>query len=100
LKLNITVLITFVILTACSASNKISTSWKSPEVTDESTKFQTVAVFTMVKNSDMRMDVEEAIASQMLNTIAVPSYKMITNEELAVSVKSQLIEDGLLDPTK
>jgi len=85
------------IFISCSSSNKISNSWKNPEVTMESAKFQTMAVFAMVKNPDMRMDVEEAIASQMPNTIAVPSYKMITNEELADinAVKQKLNERGM-----
>lgn len=72
-----------IILTACSTSNKISNSWKNPEVIPESAKFQTMAIFALVKDQQMRTDVEEAIASQMPNTIAVPSHKMITKEELA-----------------
>ena len=84
-------------LLGCSSSNKISNSWKNPEATQESAKFQTVAVFAMVKNPDMQMDVEEALASQMPNTIAVPSYKMITKEELADinAVKQKLSERGM-----
>jgi len=86
-----------IFLVACSSSNKISNSWKNPEATQESAKFQTVAVFAMVKNPDTRMDVEEALASQRPNTIAVPSYKMITNEELADlnTVKQKLNERGM-----
>ena len=85
------------LLFGCSSSNKITNSWKNPEATLESAKFQTVAVFAMVKNPDMRRDVEEAIASQMPNTIAVPSYKIITNEELADidAVKQKLKERGM-----
>ena len=85
------------LLFGCSSSNKITNSWKSPKATLESAKFQTVAVFAMVKNPDMRRDVEEAIASQMPNTIAVPSYKIITNEELADldAVKKKLKERGM-----
>lgn len=81
----------------CSSSNKISNSWKNPEVAAESVKFQTMAVFAMVKDQQMRMDVEEAIVSQMPNTIAVPSYKMITKEELADldAVKKKLSERGM-----
>lgn len=94
-----TLVLAFVVmmLAACSSSNKISNSWKNPDVNMESAKFQTVAVFAMVKNSDMRRDVEESIASQMPNTIAVPSYKMITNEELADlnAVKQKLNERGM-----
>lgn len=91
------ILLIAVLLVGCSSSNKISNSWKNPEASMESAKFQTVAVFAMVKNPDMRMDVEEALASQMPNTIAVPSYKMITNEELADlnTVKQKLNERGM-----
>lgn len=91
------ILIAMIIIGGCSSSNKISDSWKNPDATIESAKFQTVAVFAMVKNPDMRMEIEEAIASQMPNTIAVPSYKMITNEELADlnAVKQKLNERGM-----
>jgi len=97
MKTNLIILLIGVLLTGCSSSNKISNSWKNPEVTQESVKFQTVAVFAMVKNPDMRMDVEEALASQMPNTIAVPSYKMITKEELTDinAVKQKLNERGM-----
>jgi hypothetical protein len=93
----ISILLSLLILLSCSSSNKISNSWKNPDVGEELIKFQTVAVFAMVKNPDMRMDVEEALASQMPNTIAVPSYKMITNEELADinAVKKKLSERGM-----
>ena len=86
-----------IIIFGCSSSNEISNSWKNPEATLESAKFQTVAVFAMVKNPDMRRDVEDIIASQMPNTIAVPSYKMITNEELTDidAVKQKLKERGM-----
>ena len=97
MKTNLIILFSILVLSGCSSSNKISNSWKNPEVTMESARFQTVAVFAMMKNPDMRMDVEEAIASQMPNTIAVPSYKMITNEELADldAVKQKLSLRGM-----
>ncbi|HEY6626329.1 MAG TPA: hypothetical protein VIZ21_05190 [Ignavibacteriaceae bacterium] len=97
MKTNLIILLIALSLAGCSSSNKISNSWKNPDATMESTKFQTVAVFAMVKNPDMRMDVEEALANQMPNTIAVPSYKMITNEELADlnTVKQKLNERGM-----
>ena len=97
MKTNLIILLIAVLLAGCSSSNKISNSWKNPEATQESAKFQTVAVFAMVKNPDMQMDVEEALASQMPNTIAVPSYKMITKEELADinAVKKKLSERGM-----
>ena len=97
MRFNCLILTLAVILMGCSTSNKITNSWKNPEASLESAKFQTVAVFAMVKNPDMRRDVEEAITSQMPNTIAVPSYKMITNEELADvdAVKQKLKERGM-----
>jgi hypothetical protein len=97
MKTNLIILLITVLLAACSSSNKISNSWKNPEVTIESAKFQTVAVFAMVKNPDMRMDVEDVLASQMPNTIAVPSYKMLLDEELADldAVKRKLNERGM-----
>jgi hypothetical protein len=86
-----------IILASCSSSNKISNSWTNPEVNAESVKFQTVAVFAMVKDQQMRQDIEEALASQMPNTVAVPVYKMISNEELADidAVKKKLSERGM-----
>ncbi|MEJ2103560.1 MAG: hypothetical protein P8X47_03160 [Ignavibacteriaceae bacterium] len=86
-----------IILIGCSSSNKITNSWKNPDATKESIKFQTVAVFAMVKDQQMRRDVEDAIASQMPNTIAVPAYKMVTNEELADidAVKQKLKDRGM-----
>ena len=97
MKSKLIMLLIAILIAGCSSSNKISNSWKNPEVTQESVKFQTIAVFAMVKNPDMRMDVEEALASQMPNTIAVPSYKMITKEELADinAVKQKLNERGM-----
>ena len=77
MKSNLVILLSALFLAGCSSSNKITNSWKNPEATAESVKFQTVAVFAMLKNPDMRMQVEEAIANQMPNTIAVPSYKII-----------------------
>ena len=51
----------------------------------------------MVKDQQMRKNAEEAIAGQMVNTIAVPSYKMVANEELADldAVKKKLSERGM-----
>ena len=91
------VIFSAIFLAGCSSSNKISNSWTNPEVNAESVKFQTVAVFAMVKDQQMRQDVEEALASQMPNTVAVPVYKMISNEELADidAVKKKLSERGM-----
>ena len=97
MRTNFFILSLALLLFGCSSSNKISNSWKNPDVTIESAKFQTMAVFAMVKDEQMRRGVEEAIVSQMPNTIAVPSYKMITREELADidAVKRKLKERGM-----
>lgn len=97
MRINFLLLFLSLLLIGCSTSNKISNSWKNPDATEESIKFQTVAVFGMVKDQQMRKDVEEAIAGQMVNTIAVPSYKMVANEELADldAVKKKLSERGM-----
>ena len=97
MRTSILILLLAIYLVGCSSSNKISNSWKNPDVTIESAKFQTMAVFAMVKDEQMRRDVEEAIVSQMPNTIAVPSYKLITKEELADlnAVKQKLSERGM-----
>jgi len=97
MKINLLFLFPALLLIGCSTSNKITNSWKNPDATEESIRFQTVAVFGMVKDQQMRKDVEEAIAGQMVNTIAVPSYKMITNEELGDldAVKKKLSERGM-----
>ena len=99
---SITIIITIstlllMIIAGCSSSNKIANSWKNPDATSESIKFQTVAVFAMVKNPDMRRNTEEMIASQMPNTVAVPAYKLVTNEELSDinAVKQKLKERAM-----
>jgi len=86
-----------ILLASCSSSNRISNSWTNPEATAESIKFQTVAVFAMVKDQQMMKNIEEALASQMPNTVAVPAYKMISNEELADlnAVKQKLNDRGM-----
>ena len=97
MRINFLIILMAIFLVGCSTSNKITNSWKNPDVTQESAKFQTVAVFAMVKDQQMRQDVEEALASQMPNTVAVPVYKMISNEELAdiKAVKQKLSERGM-----
>ena len=86
----------------CSSSNRISNSWKNPEATAESIKFQTVAIFAMVNNPDFRMNTEETIASQMPNTVAIPAYKLVTNDDLAdinivkEKLKERAIEGALV----
>lgn len=91
------ILFAVLLIAGCSSSNKISNSWKNPDATTEHIKFQTVAVFAMVKNPDMRRNTEDMIASQMPNTVAVPAYKLVTNEELAdvKEVKQKLKERAI-----
>ena len=72
-----------VILVGCSTSNKITNSRKNPEVDAESAGFQTMAVSGMVKDHEIRRGVEGAITGLIVNISDVPSYKMITNEELS-----------------
>lgn len=97
MRTGIIILLLAIYLVGCSSSNKISNSWKNPDVSMETARFQTMAVFAMVKDQQMQIDVEEAIVSQMPNTIAVPSYKMITKEELTDinAVKQKLNERGM-----
>ena len=95
------ILIIFILI-GCSSSNKITNSWKNPEATAESIKFQTAAVFAMVKNPDMRRNTEEAIASQMPNTVAIPAYKLVSDEDLSdittvkLKLKERAIEGALV----
>ena len=97
MRINFIFLLLAILLIGCSTSNKITNSWKNPDATEESIRFQTVAVFGMVKDQQMQKNVEDAIAGQMVNTIAVPSYKMITKEELSDldAVKKKLSERGM-----
>ena len=87
-----------IILVGCSSSNKITNSWTNPDATSEDIKFQTVVVFAMVKNPDMRRNTEDMIASQMPNTVAVPAYKLVTNEELAdIEVVKQKLKERAIE---
>jgi len=87
-----------VIISGCSSSNKISNSWKNPEASAESIKFQTVAVFAMVKDLQMQKDVEETIASQMPNTVAIPAYNLVTNEDLAdINIVKQKLKERAIE---
>lgn len=96
---NIFIILLFAIfLVSCSSSNKISNSWKNPEASAEDIKFQTVAVFAMVKNPDMRRNTEEMIASQMPNTVAIPAYQLVTAEDLAdINVVKQKLKERAIE---
>ena len=102
MKATFTIYTILILLAGCSSSNKISNSWKNPEANAESIKFQTVAIFAMVKNPDMRRNTEEAIASQMPNTVAVPAYKLVSDEDLSditkvkLKLKERAIEGALV----
>jgi len=87
-----------IIISGCSSSNKISNSWKNPEATAEAVKFQTVAVFAMVKDLQMQKNVEETIASQMPNTVAIPAYNLVTNEDLAdINIVKQKLKERAIE---
>ena len=52
----------------------------------------------MVKNPDMRRNTEETIASQMPNTVAIPSYNLVTNEDLAdISIVKQKLKERAIE---
>ena len=85
-----------ILIWGCSQSNKITDSWVNPDATKESIKFKKVAVFALVMKTTNRQYIEDQICKRMVNTIAVPSYKIInendmTNTEL---VKTQLAQKG------
>lgn len=98
MRITIIIFLMGIIISGCSSSNKISDSWKNPEATAESIKFQTVAIFAMVKDPQMQRDVEEMIASQMPNTVAIPAYNLVTNEDLAdINVVKQKLKERAIE---
>jgi hypothetical protein len=98
MRISIIIFLIGIIISGCSSSNKISNSWKNPEVTAEAVKFQTVAVFAMVKDLQMQKNVEETIASQMPNTVAIPAYNLVTNEDLAdINIVKQKLRERAIE---
>jgi len=80
----------------CSQSNKITDSWVNPEATKESIKFNKVAVFGLVMKTDNRKIIEEELARRLVNTIAVPSYKVVSDDDISKPdiIKTKLAEQG------
>lgn len=80
----------------CSQSNKIFDSWTNPDATKESIKFKKVAVFGLVMKTATRKAIEDQIAARLVNTIAVPSYKVVNDDDIGKLdvVKSKLVEQG------
>ena len=80
----------------CSQSNKITDSWVNPDATKESIKFNKVAVFGLVMKTTNRKIIEEELARRLVNTIAVPSYKVVSDDDISKpdAVKAKLIEQG------
>ena len=80
----------------CSQSNKITNSWTNPDATKESIKFKKVAVFGLVMKTATRRLIEEEISKRMVNTIAVASYKVISDDDIGKPdiIKAKLSELG------
>jgi len=80
----------------CSQSNKITDSWVNPDATKESIKFKKVAVFGLVMKTATRKLVEDALARRLVNTIAVPSYKVVSDDDISKPdvIKAKLAEQG------
>ena len=80
----------------CSQSNKITDSWVNPDATKESIKFNKVAVFGLVMKTANRKLVEEELARRLVNTIAVPSYKVVSDDDISKPdvIKAKLSEQG------
>ncbi|HEX9252331.1 MAG TPA: hypothetical protein VF870_08820 [Ignavibacteriaceae bacterium] len=80
----------------CSQSNKITDSWVNPDATKESIKFKKVAVFGLVMKTATRKLIEEQLARRLVNTIAVPSYKVVSDDDISKPevVKAKLVEQG------
>ena len=91
-------LFTFSVLLAfgCSQSNKITDSWVNPDATKESIKFNKVAVFGLVMKTANRKIIEEELCKKLVNTISVPSYKVVNDDDISKPevVKAKLSEQG------
>jgi hypothetical protein len=84
------------LIAGCSQSNKIYDSWKNPDATKESLKFKKVVVFAHVMKTATRKAIEDQIAGRLVNTIAVPSYKVVNDDDIGKLdvVKAKLVEQG------
>ena len=85
-----------ILVFGCSQSNKITDSWVNPDATKESIKFNKVAVFGLVMKTANRKLIEEELARRLVNTIAVPSYKVVSDDDISKPdvVKAKLSEQG------
>jgi hypothetical protein len=90
------VIFSVLLVFSCSQSNKVYDSWTNPDATKESIKFKKVAVFALVMKTATRKAIEEQIAARLVNTIAVPSYKVVKDDDIGKPelIKSQLAEQG------
>ena len=90
------VMFSVLLVFGCSQSNKITDSWVNPEATKESIKFKKVAVFGLVMKTATRKLIEEQLARRLVNTIAVPSYKVVSDDDISKPevVKAKLAEQG------
>ena len=90
------VMFSVLLVFGCSQSNKITDSWVNPEATKESIKFKKVAVFGLVMKTATRKLIEEQLARRLVNTIAVPSYKVVSDDDISKPevVKAKLVEQG------
>ena len=90
------VMFAILLVFGCSQSNKITDSWVNPDATKESIKFKKVAVFGLVMKTSNRQIIEEEISRRLVNTIAVPSYKVVSDDDISKpeAVKSKLVEQG------
>lgn len=96
-KLKISILtLALAFIFGCSQSNKITDSWVNPDATKESIKFNKVAVFGLVMKTTNRQIIEEEISRRLVNTISVPSYKVVSDDDISKpdAVKSKLLEQG------
>jgi hypothetical protein len=89
-------ILALIFIFGCSQSNKITDSWVNPDATKESIKFKKVAVFGLVMKTETRKLIEEALARRLVNTIAVPSYKVVSDDDISKpdAVKAKLAEQG------
>lgn len=97
LKLKISILtMVLAFVFGCSQSNKITNTWVNPDATKESIKFNKVAVFGLVMKTTNRKIIEEEISRRLVNTISVPSYKVVSDDDISKpdAVKSKLLEQG------
>lgn len=90
------ILFSLLFVFGCSQSNKITESWVNPDATKESIKFKKVAVFGLVMKTATRQLIEDELARRLVNTIAVPSYKVVSDDDISKPdiVKAKLSEQG------